>query len=433
MTKPYALLKISFAILLAIATGAFVGPKRAIAGIPIVHIFDLIGELFLNALTLVVIPLVAASIITGTARMGKEGSFGSLGIKIFFYFILTSSIAILCGYAAVTLIAPGSGLMIIDPAFKEAKLNALMQLSEQDSFAKISAILLRLIPPNILSAAAEGQMIGLIPFCLLFGYYMTKIETSLSTVLISFWQALFQVMMQITYLIMRALPIGVFALVAKVVALSGIHSFWTLIWFSIAVVSALALYVGLFLPILLISRGISPFVQLKAMAPALFTAFSTSSSAATLPIAIECAEESLGISNRISSLVLPLGSSINLSATALYECVVVFFIAQAYEIPLSLPQQAIILLMSLLTSIGMAGIPSASLIAIVIILKTVGLPIEGIGLVVAVERILDMLRTTVNVFGSSCCASLIAASEGENLLSNKINVSTPATQGTLSS
>jgi proton glutamate symport protein len=160
--------------------------------------------------------------------------------------------------------------------------------------------------------------------------------------------------------------------------------------------------------------GINPIAHIKAMAPALLTAFSTSSSAATLPIAIECVEKRVGVSNRICSFTLPLGTSINLAGSALYECVVVFFIAQAYGVALPLSTQLIVIIMSVATSLGMAGIPSACLIGVVVILQTIGLPSEGIGMVFAVERILDMLRTTASVFSNSCCAVLVAKSEGEH-------------------
>jgi Na+/H+-dicarboxylate symporter len=426
MTKNSALIKVTIAIILAVIVGALSGPDNGIAGIPFVKFYDLAGQLFLNALTLVVVPLVAASIITGSARIGAEGSFGSLGLKTFGYFILTTSLAVLAGYFVVIWMAPGVGHAITtNPA---ATPTALAQLStDEGGFAKIGGLLLKLFPPNILAAASQGQMIGLIPFCLLFGYFMMKIDSPLSTTLLSFWQGIFQVMMRITHVIMKALPYGVFALVAKVVAISGLDAFLSVAWFFMTFVIALGIYFLVILPLLLkLMGGLSPLAHFRAMGPALLTAFSTSSSAATLPIALECMEERAGVSNRICSFIFPLGASINLSATALYECVVVFFIAQAYGIELTLPTQFIILLMSLLTSMGLAGIPSGSLIGIVTILHAVGLPTEGIALVLAVERFCDMLRTTVNVFGCSCCTALVAKSEGENNLYPALPTKSPS-------
>ncbi|MBA2728622.1 MAG: dicarboxylate/amino acid:cation symporter [Parachlamydiaceae bacterium] len=416
--KNSALINVFGSMLLAIVVGLLAGTDKGIGNVTYVQIFDLVGQLFLNALTLVVVPLVVASIITGTARMGAEGSFGTLGVKTIFYFLLTTTLAVLTGYVVVMLMNPGDGFLVSgDLAYADAKIKALEQISQEGGFAKIAQIILKLIPVNILAAASQGQMIGLIPFCLIFGYYMMKIEAPLASVMLSFWKALFQIMMKITGLIMKALPVGVFALVAKVVALSGIDSILSLAWFSATVISALCVYIFIVLSLLLKGiGGIDPVKHFKAMFPALLTGFSTSSSAAALPAAIECVEQRAGISNRICSFVLPLGVSVNLSAAALFQCIVPFFIAQAYGIELPLTTQLIIIVMSILNTIGMPGIPSASLIGIVITLKTVGLPTEGIALVLAVERILDMFRAATNVYGISCCAALVAKSEEEKNL-----------------
>lgn len=417
--KNTTLIKVAFSILLAVIAGFITGNHSFILGINIVEIYDLIGKLFLNALTLVVVPLVVSSIISGSARLGAENGLGSLGSKTFAYFLLTSSLAVLVGYFCVTLISPGSSMTLATADFSavtKATEVVIQNTSQEGSFAKISQILLQIVPSNILAAASQGQMLGLIPFCLLFGYFSTKIDPQQASVMLSFWNGLFQIMMKITLQVMRALPIGVFGLVAKVVATTGADSFISVAWFFATVVLAISIYMGILLPLLLKLQGLSPLAHFKAMAPALLTAFSTSSSAATLPIAIECIEKKAGVSSRISTFTLPLGASVNLSGTALHQCVVVFFIAQLYGIPLSLATQMIILGLCLVTTLGMAGIPSASLIAVVIILQTIGLPIEGVTSVLAVERFLDMFRTTASVFGNSCCALLIAKSEGEKVL-----------------
>ena len=257
-------------------------------------------------------------------------------------------------------------------------------------------------------------MIGLIVFCMLFGFFSTKIDTRASEILLGFWQGVFQVMMQITHLVLRALPIGVFGLVAKAVATTGLESLESVGYFFGTVLLGLSLYSLVILPLLLKGiAGVNPWAHLRAMMPALVTAFSTSSSAATLPVTIECVEKKAGISNRVSSFVLPLGTSINLSGSALFACVGVLFIAQAHGIHLSWPTLALTVVMILISSLGSAGIPSASLIYIVGILQTLGLPPDAIGLIMTVERLLDMFRTPVNVFGTSCCAVLVARSEGE--------------------
>jgi Na+/H+-dicarboxylate symporter len=213
---------------------------------------------------------------------------------------------------------------------------------------------------------------------------------------------------------MKFLPYGVFCLVAKVFMVSGIRSLESVGLFTLTVLIGLAVFMFIALPLLLKWIGkVKPIRHFKAMGPALVTAFSTSSSSATLPITIDCVEKRAGVSNRICSLVVPLGTSINMSGSALYECVAAMFIAQAYGIDLSFSTQFLVVLMALITSVGVAGIPSASLVAILVILKVIGLPQEGIGLFIAVDRLLDMCRTTVNVFSDSCCAILVARSEGE--------------------
>jgi Na+/H+-dicarboxylate symporter len=281
-------------------------------------------------------------------------------------------------------------------------------------------IFLRMVPTNVVAAAADGQMLGLIFFSLLFGFFMTKIEDTYAENLYKFWQGMFQVMMKITDWVMKFAPIGVFGLVAKVVASTGYSAFVPLAWFFVSVLVGLAVHFFVVLPLLLLLVGrVHPLRHFRAMAPALLTAFSTSSSAATLPLTMECVEKNAGVSNRISSFVLPLGATVNMDGTALYECVAAMFIAQAYGIELGFVQQFTIVVMALVTSIGVAAIPSASLVAIAIILAAIGLPVEAIGLILAVDRVLDMCRTSVNIFSDSCGAVIIARRTGETDVLNR--------------
>ncbi len=408
------LIKVSIAMILAVVAGWLTGMDTGIFGVTFYQIFSLVGQLFLNALTLVVVPLVTASIITGTAKIGTEKAFGSLGAKAFGYFLTTTFLAVLVGWGVSIWMAPGSNLTGVAPITNTELVQALDQQASETAFAKIEKIFLQIIPPNIIGAAAKGQMLGLILFSLLFGFFMTRIESQASSTLYHFWQGVLQTMMKITQAVMKLLPIGVFALVAKVAASTGLETLTSLAYFFLAVVVGLLLYICVILPILLKGiAGINPLHHFKAMIPALFTAFSTSSSAASLPVTFECMEKRAGVSNRICSFTLPLGTSFNMAGTALYECMAVFFIAQVYGIALPLTSQILIVALSFLTSIGIAGIPSASLIAIVVILSTMGLPTEGIGLLITVERLLDMLRTVTNVFSNSCCSVLVARSEGE--------------------
>lgn len=411
-----SLLKVLAAIILAVIAGSLTGTNTEIAGgITYYQLYQLIGQLFLNALTLVVVPLVSASIITGAARIGGEKSAGKLGFKIFAVFFGTSFLAILVGWLLANFIKPGI-FSHNAPLLPDGKLLELASQANEGAFSKIEQILLKIVPSNILLVASQGQMLGLIFFSLLFGFFLSRIEEEPARILKGFWQGIFQVMMKMTQLVMKVLPIGVFALVAKSIASIGLSSIASVGYFFFTVLLGLAIYMLLVLPLLLqVLAKVNPLAHIKAMAPALITAFSTTSSAATLPVTLECVEKKIGVSNRIAGFMLPLGSSVNLAGSSLQVIVAVFTIAQTYGLDLSLATQIVVFTMTLLLSFGMAGIPSASLISIMLILTTIGFPADGIGLILAVERILDMFRTMVNVFSNSCCAVLVARSEGENL------------------
>lgn len=411
--KNGVLFKVLLAIVLAFIVGWLVGPHTEIFGITYVKIFGLIGQLFLNALTLVIVPLVAASIITGVAKIGSDQSFGNLGAKTFGYFFGINLLAILIGIVVVLMISPGTG-MDLNLASQSSAVLSIEEKAQGDMFDKVTQILFRIVPSNIIAVASQGQMLGLIGFCLLFGFFITKIEEKPAAIMLGFWKAVFQIMMRITHLVMLFLPLGVFALVAKVVATTGVETIKSMAIFGATVLLALAIFAFIALPLLLafVAR-VNPLLHFRAVAPALLTAFSTSSTAATLPVTIECVEKRACVSNRVCSFVLPLATSLNLSGSSLYMAVSVPFIAQAYGMELTAANTSIVILMSFLLSMGMAGIPSGALVSIVLILHALGLPAEGIGLVLAVERILDMCRSTVSVLTNTCSAVLVARSEGE--------------------
>lgn len=412
--KNHFLLKVLLAIVLAVIAGGLTGSDKELLGIPYLKIYQLIGQLFLNALNLVVVPLVCASIITGTARMGAEPSFGLLGAKTFGFYILTSLLAVLIGLGSFVLLSSGLSLTNLSSLSIVNQVADLTIQSQESAFDKISQILFKMIPSNILATAAQGQMLGLIFFSILFGFFISKIDSHSASIVLGFWTGIFQIMMKITHLVMKALPIGVFGLVAKVIATTGMESITSVAFYFLTVLFGLIFYSLVALPILLIGIArVNPILHFRALAPALFTAFSTSSSAATLPITLECMEKRAGISNRICSFTIPLGTSLNMSGGALYMCIASLFIAQVYGMDLSVTTIGLIVLMSLVTSMGIAGIPSASLISVVMILHTIGIPAEGVGIIMAVDRILDMFRTTVNVLGNATCAVLLARSEGE--------------------
>ncbi|RMH17931.1 MAG: dicarboxylate/amino acid:cation symporter [Gammaproteobacteria bacterium] len=413
--------KILIALFAAFLTGAVLTPDSQIFGLSVLSCLSFLGSLFLNALKMLIVPLIMASIISGVSDINEKGVFGRLGIKTLGYYLLTSMLAILTGLVLVNLVSPGvvNGQPARSLIGLSEDTSAVMDKVSGHGAGDIAEIFLRMVPPNIIEAAANGQMLGLIFFSLIFGYFVTTLDRGHGQqTMREFWRATFNVMMKMTDWILGFAPIGVYALVAKVAITVGLAAFQPLLAFFVTVLLALAVHLGLTLPVLLkLVGGISPSRHFKAMMPALLMAFSTSSSSATLPVTLECIEKKVGVSNRTSSFVLPLGATVNMDGTALYECVAAMFIAQAYGLELSLVTQFTVVLVALLTSIGVAGIPSASLVAITVILAAIGLPAEGIGLILAVDRILDMCRTGVNVFSDSCGAAIIASREGEQLFS----------------
>ena len=257
-------------------------------------------------------------------------------------------------------------------------------------------------------------MLGIIFFAILFGYFMTHLSHEMAEPLFKFWNSVFHVMMSMTEWIMKFAPIGVFGLVAVVISEAGLRATGPLAVFALAVLLALAIHAFVTLPLLLRFVGrVKPLATLVGASKAMLTAFSTASSSATLPVTMECVEDNIGVSNKISSFVLPLGATVNMNGTALYECAAAMFIAQAYGLELTFGVQFSIVAIALLTSIGVAGVPSASLVAIAIILTAIGLPIEALGVLLVFDRILDMARTSINVWGDASCATIVARLEGE--------------------
>ena len=372
--------------------------------------------IFMTSLVMISIPLIIASIISGISNLGSGHAIGRLGIKVIIYYLFTSFIAIIVGLVLVNIIKPGivSGTSVSDllgVAYDTTKLIDHAKLSHIDL---IYNIFLQLVPSNIFLAASNGQLLGLIFFSIMFGYFILKIDAKHRNTLKNFWSAVFDAMMLFTMWIMNFAPIGVFGLVAKAISSAGFSTFMPVLKFFITVLLGLSVHFLISLSLLLWFVGkVHPLKHLKAMLPAIITAFSTASSSATLPITIKCAEKNSGVSNKTTSFVLPLGATVNMDGTALYECIAVIFIAQAYGIDLSFSSQFMILVMALLTSIGVAGIPAASLVAITLILTAVGLPLEAVGLIMITDRILDMCRTSVNIYSDSCGAVIIARLNGE--------------------
>lgn len=399
--------QILVALIAGAASGFFLGDS--------VHYFSFIGTLFLKALKMIIVPLIATSIITGVAGVGNAGNIGRMGVRTFAYYITTSLLAILVGLLLVNMIQPGIGAEL---GLKEnpEQLQQSLEKFGDSPVGALQRLLLDMIPTNPFAAMAEGEILQLIVFSLLFGFFATRIAPTHSQNIIGFFNAAFETMMKLTQFIISFAPIGIFALVANTVATTGFAAFADLGLYALTVVLGLSIHAFITLPLILfLVARIAPHRHAQAMAPALLTAFSTSSSSATLPLTMESLETRAGVSNKVSSFVVPLGATINMDGTALYECVAAMFIAQAYGVDLNFAQQVLVVITALLASIGAAGIPMAGLVMISVILTSVGLPLEGLGLILAVDRVLDMCRTAVNVWSDSCGAAVIARNLGEKL------------------
>jgi len=414
--------QILIAIVLAVIAGTAVKSATTpdfapnFFGIPFVSMFDYVGQIFLNGLKMIIVPLITSSIIVGVAGIGSGGNLGALGGKTLLFYATTTLAAILVGLIIINVVSPG----IVDgePAGEMLALEAdtadISSRVEGKGVSDVAEVFKRMVPANVVLAAANGQMLGMIFFSILFGYFMTHLAHQFAEPLFNFWNGVFHVMMSMTEFIMKFAPIGVFGLVAEVMATAGFDAAKPLATFALSVFGALLFHAFVTLPIMLRFIGkVRPFKTMSAASPAMLTAFSTASSSATLPITMDCVEDEIGVSNKISSFVLPLGATVNMNGTALYECAAAVFLAQAYGLELSLGVQFSIVVIALLTSIGVAGVPSASLVAIAIILAAVGLPVEAIGVLMVFDRILDMCRTSINIWGDTCCATIVARLEGE--------------------
>ena len=406
------------ALVLAVICGFIFEPGYAISD-GVLSVFDFVGGLFLNALKMIVVPLILATIVLGIANMANQDAFGRVGIKTVGLYLLTGFLAIFSGLLFVNLIAPGvtehAGLLVANLG----DTSNIMAKVEGRTAGDLISIIERAIPANIFAAASETQLLALIFVGVVFGYFMSKLSGTIGETMTNFWTGVHDIMIMITLWIMRFAPIGVLALVGPVAIKSGWQAFEPLLVFAVTVLLALGLHFAVVLPLLLhFFGGVNPLKYYGKVSRAQLTAFSTASSSATLPVTIRSAEEA-GVSKRTTGFVLPLGATVNMDGTALYECVVVIFIAQILATTtgteFTFAQQIVVVILALLTSIGVAGVPAASLVAITLILTAVGLPIEFIGIVLAVDRILDMCRTAVNVTSDLSITAIIAKSEGDEL------------------
>ena len=390
--------QILIAIVLGLVVGILLGEKTA-------HI-KIVGDIFIRLLKAIIIPLILASMVAGIVSLGDIRKLGRIGLKTFIYYMATTTLAVGVGLVLVNLMAPGVGVDM------GAETTVEQSSSEVPS---VVSIIMDIIPVNLFDAMAKDKVLSVIVFSLVLGVAISSIGEK-GRPLVTLFEAFNAVMMKITGWIMHLAPFGVFALMAHTIGTMGLSVIRPLVVYMATVTLGLIFHACVTLPVLLSTFGkYSPVKFSKDVFSAVATAFSTASSAATLPITMDCLQENTGVSNKITSFVLPLGATINMDGTALYEAVGAMFIAQAYGIDLSIGQQLVIMLTATLASIGAAAIPGAGLITMVIVLKAVNLPLEGIGMILAVDRILDMLRTAVNVWGDACGAVVVARLEGEQL------------------
>lgn len=373
----------------------------------IAPIAEPLAEVFLRLLRMAIMPLIITSIISGVVSVGSATGLGRLGIKTFSYYIVSSLMAIFTGLVLVNVFKPGVGAEI-GLEMTPGKIAATEQ--------GIGELLINLIPENPFAAMARGDVLPIIFFSILFGFFVTKLTEKPKKQLSDFFHAAFETMMKLTLFVVWSAPIGVFGIISRIVAQTGFGAFKSLGFYFLVVLLGLAIHASVNLPLLLsfVAR-VNPVKHYKGMPSALVMAFSTCSTIVTLPLTMKAVTGNSRVSEKVSNFVLPIGATVNMDGTALYECVATMFIAQVYGFDLSFGAQLIIVFTALLASIGAASVPMSGMVMMSIILKAVGLPLEGVAIILAVDRILDMFRTTVNVLSDSCGAVIVARLEGEKL------------------
>lgn len=394
-------------LVLGAAAGIIIGPSAAT--------IRPIGTLFIRLITMIVVPIVLSSIVVGTASLGDIRKLGRIGLKTIIYFLITTALAIALGIFLTDIVGPGRHL---DPATKNlllANYHGAVSEKIQNLTAgkpKIVDMLINLVPGNPVEALAKGDMLQIIFFSIFLGIALTFLPDEKRIFLVRFFDGLSDAMVQIVHIVMKMAPLGVFALIAAITGEFGLRILFTLIQYSAVVFSGLLIFLLVAYPVALkLFTPMSAVEFFRGMKDAMIVAFSTSSSNATLPVNIECVTENLGVPRDIASFVLPLGATVNMNGTALYQGVAAVFIAQVYGIDLSLSDQLMIVLTATLAAIGTSGVPGTGIVMLTIVLQSIGIPLEGIALILGVDRILDMCRTVLNITGDASCAVIVAATE----------------------
>lgn len=366
-----------------------------------------IGDLFIRLLKMLIAPLILSAIVTGVVSLGDLARLGRMGGKAMAYYLTTGTFAILNGLLLVNLIRPGEGTTIV--------VHEVPEILQKGPPSLLNDVLLPIIPANVFQALAEGNVLAIIFFGVMMGAALSVLGDR-GKPLLSVLDGLGAVMMRITEWVMAVAPIGVFALMASLIGASGLGVLIPLLKYVVTVLLGVGLHGAVTLCLLLYLVGRRrPLAFVRSVSPALTTAFATSSSAATLPVTYETLVKKADISPRVASFFLPISSMINSDGTAVYEAVAAVFIAQVYGIHLTAAQQVLVFLTAMAASVGAPGIPSAGLVTMAMVLRAVGLPLEGIALLLPVDRILDQFRTACNVFGDCVGAAILERSEGEGV------------------
>ncbi|WP_077625272.1 dicarboxylate/amino acid:cation symporter [Sediminibacillus massiliensis] len=390
--------QIFIAFIVAIALGIIFGDS--------ISILAPLGDLFLRLIKFIITPLILSTLVVGVASSGDPKQLGRMGLKTVFYYLLTTAVAIIIGLSVAFLISPGEG---VDVSVNESEQAAAADTESQS----VVETFLNIIPENPFDALASGNILQIIFFAIFIGLAITFVGKKAQPVY-EFFDGFAEIMYKITAIIMYTAPIGIIGLVAPVIGEYGLSVLLPLIKVILAVVIACLVHAGIvYSSAVKIYGKINPIKFFKGISPAALVAFSTASSAGTLPVTLKNTQENLGVSTKVSSFVLPLGATINMDGTAIYQGVAVVFIAQFYGLDLSFLQLLTVVLTTVLASIGTAGVPGAGLIMLTMVLSSVNMPLEGIALIAGVDRILDMFRTTLNVVGDASATVVVGGSEKE--------------------
>ena len=402
-------------ILIAMGVGISLGALLQWLALPQDHLFNAVvlngfidggGRIFIALLKMLVVPLVFVSLVCGAASLGDTGSVGRLGGKTIGLYLLTTAVAVSLAMLIALTTDPGLG-------GESASSMASASTFEPKTAPSVKDTFINVVPSNPIAAMADGKMLQVILFALLFGLALSKAGAS-GEKLRAFFSDLNDVMMRLISMIIALTPIGVFCLMTQLGATLGLAEIAKVAMYFATIVIALLVHASLVYPLLLKTlTGLNPLVFLRKMREALLVAFSTSSSGATLPVTLRTVEHKLGVQNNVASFAVPLGATINMDGTAIMQGVATVFIAQFYGIDLGLSALLTVVLTATLASIGTAAVPGVGLITLTLVLDQVGLPVEGIALIIGVDRLLDMLRTAVNVTGDATVATIVASSEGQ--------------------